>query len=167
MQISMYVNGKLQSADVEPRVLLVDFIREVVGLTGTKAGCDTGQCGACVIQVDGRSTKSCLMLAAQANGSDVETIEGVANHGQLAALQTRFWERHGLQCGFCTPGMILSLLDLLHHHPNPDEDEIRSWLDGNLCRCTGYQSIIRAVQDIVQEVQSPDTQLAPASAAKS
>lgn len=162
MQISMDVNGKSQNTDVEPRVLLVDFIRDVVGLTGTKVGCDTGQCGACVIQVNGRSMKSCLMLAAQANGSKIETIEGVSNNGQLAALQQRLWERHGLQCGFCTPGLVLSLLDLLQHHPNPDEGEIRSWLDGNLCRCTGYQNIVSAVQDIAQTMQSSDAELAPA-----
>jgi len=153
MQISMTVNGKLNSADVEPRVLLVDFIRETLGLTGTKIGCDTGQCGTCTIQVNGRSVKSCLMLAVQANGSELKTIEGVAQNGQLNMLQEGFWEKHGLQCGFCTPGMVMALLDLLQHNTNPSEDEIRSSLEGNLCRCTSYHNVVRAVRYAVEKMQ--------------
>lgn len=151
MLVSLTINGKPTSVDVEPQLLLVDFIRETLSLTGTKIGCETGQCGACTIQVNGRSVKSCLQLAVQADGSEVQTIEGVAYNGQLSALQEGFWEMHGVQCGFCTPGMIMSLLDLLQHHTNPGEDEIRAWLGGNLCRCTGYQSIVRAVQYAVQK----------------
>jgi carbon-monoxide dehydrogenase small subunit len=153
MQVLITVNGKPMSAEVEPRMLLVDFIRETLALMGTKIGCDTGQCGTCTIQVNGRSVKSCLLLAVQANGSDVKTIEGVAQNGQLHMLQEALWEKHGLQCGFCTPGMIMSLLDLLEHNPNPSEDEIRSWLWGSLCRCTGYQSVVRAVQYAVEKMQ--------------
>jgi carbon-monoxide dehydrogenase small subunit len=134
------------SAQVESRTLLVEMIREHLGRTGTHVGCDTSQCGACVVHVDGRSVKSCSMLAAQANGADIVTIEGVAQNGQLHAMQEAFREHHGLQCGFCTPGMIMSALDLVKQNPEPSETEIREWLEGNLCRCTGYQNIVRAVQ---------------------
>jgi aerobic carbon-monoxide dehydrogenase small subunit len=147
MQTSFKVNGTLRSADVEPRALLVDFLRDTLGLTGTKSGCDTGQCGACTILLNGVSVKSCMILAVQANGDEVTTIEGVTQDGQFHPLQMSFWEKHGLQCGFCTPGMIMSLLDLLHRNPNPTEAEIRHWLDGVMCRCTGYHNIISAVQD--------------------
>ncbi|HEU5375647.1 MAG TPA: (2Fe-2S)-binding protein [Ktedonobacteraceae bacterium] len=153
MQITLTVNGEQKRVDIEPRMLLVDCIRDTLDLTGTKVGCDTGYCGACTIQVNGRSVKSCLILAVQANGSDVRTIEGVAGSGQLTALQEGFWEKHGLQCGFCTPGMIMSLLDLLQYNKNPEEDEIRTWLEGNLCRCTGYQNIISAVRYASERMQ--------------
>ena len=126
--------------------LLVDMLREQLGRTGTHVGCDTSQCGACVIHVNGRSVKSCTMLALQAEGADVTTIEGVAQNGELHPMQAAFREHHGLQCGFCTPGMIMSALDLVAQNPNPDEAEIREWLEGNLCRCTGYQNIVKAVQ---------------------
>jgi carbon-monoxide dehydrogenase small subunit len=151
MQISMTVNGKPTSVDIEPQLLLVDFIRDTLKLSGTKIGCETGQCGTCTIQVNGRSVKSCLMLTMQVDGSNVQTIEGVAHDGQLNPLQEGFWEMHGVQCGFCTPGMIMSLLDLLQHTTDPNEDEIRAWLAGNLCRCTGYQSIVRAVQYVAEK----------------
>jgi carbon-monoxide dehydrogenase small subunit len=152
MQISMTVNGEPNSTDVEPRMLLVDFIRDILGLTGTKIGCDTGQCGTCIIQVNGISVKSCLMLAVQANDSELKTIEGVAQNDQLNTLQEGFREKHGLQCGFCTPGMIMALLELLEHNANPSEGEIRSWLEGNLCRCTGYQNIVSAVQYAAEQM---------------
>jgi aerobic carbon-monoxide dehydrogenase small subunit len=146
MQISFTVNGEAVSADVEPRTLLVDFLRSDLGLTGTHVGCDTSQCGACVVHVDGRSIKSCTLLAIQANGSAVKTIEGMADGDELHPLQAAFREEHALQCGFCTPGMIMSTADLLATNANPSEAEIRAWLEGNLCRCTGYQNIVKAVQ---------------------
>jgi carbon-monoxide dehydrogenase small subunit len=149
----MTVNGRPNSVDIEPQMLLVDFIRDTLSLMGTKIGCETGQCGSCTIQVNGRSVKSCLMLTVQADGSTLQTIEDVAQNGKLHTLQEGFWEMHGVQCGFCTPGMIMSLLDLLQHNTNPNEDEIRSWLGGNLCRCTGYQSIVRAVQYTVEKTR--------------
>lgn len=170
MRVSITVNGKLNSVDVEPRTLLVDFIRDTLSLTGTKVGCETNQCGTCTVQMNGRSVKSCSLLAMQANGSNVQTIEGVAQNGQLNTLQEGFWEMHGVQCGFCTPGMIMSLLDLLQHNANPNEDEIRSWLGGNLCRCTGYQSIVRAVRYAVEKMQVQETatiELAAVSGASS
>lgn len=144
--VSFNLNGETVSAEVESRTLLVDMIRENLGRTGTHVGCDTSQCGACVIHVNGRSVKSCTMLAVQAEGADVVTIEGVAKNGELHPLQAAFREHHGLQCGFCTPGMIMSSLDLLRQNPDPDEKQIREWLEGNLCRCTGYQNIVRAVR---------------------
>ena len=145
--VSMTVNGQAASAEVEPRTLLVQYLRESLSLTGTHVGCDTSQCGACVVQVDGRSIKSCTMLAVQAEGADVTTIEGVASNGELHPMQAAFHEHHGLQCGFCTPGMIMSAIDLVRRHPNPDEATIRHELEGNLCRCTGYHNIVKAVQD--------------------
>jgi carbon-monoxide dehydrogenase small subunit len=145
-QVSITVNGKTRKAQAEPRTLLVHFLREQLNLTGTHVGCDTSQCGACTVLVDGRSAKSCTMFAVQADGSEVVTIEGLAKNGDLHALQQGFWEEHGLQCGFCTPGMIMSAVDLLHDTPNPSEDQIRAGIAGNFCRCTGYQHIVNAIQ---------------------
>ena len=144
--ISLTVNGKTRKADVEPRLLLVHYLREHLRLTGTHIGCDTSQCGACTILVDGRSVKSCTMFAVQADGSAVTTIEGLATNGQLHPLQNAFWDEHGLQCGFCTPGMILPAVTLLDHNPKPPEQEIRNGISGNFCRCTGYQHIVNAIQ---------------------
>ncbi len=148
MQVSFSVNDKPVRADVEPRTLLVDFLRDELGLTGTHVGCDTSQCGACVVHVDGHSIKSCTLLTVQANGSAVTTIEGMADGDQLHPLQAAFREEHGLQCGFCTPGMIMSAAELLKRNANPSESEIRNWLEGNICRCTGYQNIVKAVQAV-------------------
>ena len=145
-QVSITVNGEQRSADVDPRMLLVHFLREQLNLTGTHVGCDTSQCGACTVLVDGRSAKSCTIFAVQADGSEVTTIEGLADGDQLHPLQNGFWEEHGLQCGYCTPGMIMSAVNLLKDNPSPTEREIREGLDGNLCRCTGYQHIVNAVQ---------------------
>jgi carbon-monoxide dehydrogenase small subunit len=144
--VSMTVNGKAVSGEVEPRTLLVQFLREHLGLTGTHVGCDTSQCGACVVHVDGTSAKSCTMLAVQADGAEVTTIEGVANGDTLHPMQEAFRENHGLQCGFCTPGMVMSALDLVKNNPDPSEQEIREWLEGNLCRCTGYHNIVKAIK---------------------
>ena len=147
VKISMKVNGKPASADVEERTLLVTFIRETLRLTGTHVGCDTAQCGACTISMNGKAVKSCSMLAMQAEGADIMTIEGVAKpDGTLHPMQAAFKEHHGLQCGFCTPGMVLSAVDLCKRHANPSEADIREGLEGNLCRCTGYQNIVKAVQ---------------------
>ncbi|MBK6429899.1 MAG: nuclear transport factor 2 family protein [Anaerolineae bacterium] len=154
MHVSMTINQKPHEGNVEPRMLLVDFLRDDLGLTGTKIGCDTGQCGSCTIMLNGISVKSCTMLAVQAAGGDIGTIEGVAHAGTLTTLQEGFWERHGLQCGFCTPGMVMSLTDLLQHNPRPTEAEIRRGLEGNLCRCTGYQNVIKAVQYAVEKTNS-------------
>ncbi len=143
--VTMTVNGKQVSGEVEPRTLLVEFLREGLGLTGTHVGCDTSQCGCCVVHVDGRSVKSCTMLAVQAEGATVTTIEGLASDGALHPLQQAFHENHGLQCGFCTPGMIMSCLELLQRNPDPSEAEVREWLEGNLCRCTGYHNIVKSV----------------------
>jgi aerobic carbon-monoxide dehydrogenase small subunit len=145
-QISMTVNGKARKAHVEPRTLLVHFLREQLNLTGTHVGCDTSQCGACTILIDGRAVKSCTVFAAQAEGTNVTTIEGLARDGQLHALQEGFWEEHGLQCGFCTPGMIMCAANLLTDNPQPNEQEIREGISGNFCRCTGYQHIVNAIQ---------------------
>ena len=145
--LSMTVNGKAVSATVDPRTLLVEFLRNELALTGTHVGCDTGQCGACTVLLDGRAVKSCTILAAQANGTTITTIEGVASPGgELHPMQAAFRECHGLQCGFCTPGMVMSALDLVAKHPKPDEKTVREGLDGNLCRCTGYHNIVKAVQ---------------------
>jgi carbon-monoxide dehydrogenase small subunit len=145
-RISITVNGKVRKADVEPRLLLVHFLREQLHLTGTHVGCDTSQCGACIVLVDGRSAKSCTIFAVQADGSEVLTIEGLARDGQLHPLQEGFWEEHGLQCGYCTPGMIMSAVDLLNDNPHPSERDIREGIAGNFCRCTGYQHIVNAIQ---------------------
>jgi carbon-monoxide dehydrogenase small subunit len=147
MRISMNVNGEPVSADVEPRTLLVTFVRENLRLTGTHVGCDTSQCGACTIHMNGRAVKSCNILAIQAQGADILTIEGLAAaDGKLHPLQEAFREHHGLQCGFCTPGMVMSAIDLVKNHPQPSEETIRAELDGNLCRCTGYHNIVKAVK---------------------
>ncbi|OGK81670.1 MAG: carbon monoxide dehydrogenase [Candidatus Rokubacteria bacterium GWC2_70_16] len=142
----MTINGVSYSHEVEPRMLLVHFIRELAGLTGTHVGCDTSQCGACTIELDGMAVKSCTLLAVQADGATITTIEGLATDGQLHPIQEAFWEKHGLQCGFCTPGMIMSAAQLLQRYPNPSEAEIRHQLEGNLCRCTGYHNIVKAIQ---------------------
>ena len=146
LNVSMKVNDGTVSTQVEARTLLVTLLRDHLGLTGTHVGCDTSQCGACVVHVNGRSVKACTMLAAQADGADVTTIEGIARNGELHPMQEAFREHHGLQCGFCTPGMIMSALDLVRQNPNPSEGEVREWLEGNLCRCTGYQNIVKAIQ---------------------
>jgi carbon-monoxide dehydrogenase small subunit len=145
-QITVTVNGRRYTNEVEDRTLLVHYLREQLGLTGTHIGCDTSQCGACVVHMDGVSVKSCTVLAVQADGANITTIEGLAQDGQLHPLQEGFWERHGLQCGYCTPGFIMAAYDLLQQNPNPTEEEIRHGLEGNLCRCTGYHNIVRAVQ---------------------
>ena len=144
--VSFQLNGEPVSAEVESRTLLVEMIRESLGRTGTHVGCDTSQCGACVVHVNGRSVKSCTMLAVQAEGADLLTIEGVAGAGALHPMQAAFREHHGLQCGYCTPGMVMSALDLVQGNPSPDETEIRQWLEGNTCRCTGYHNIVKAVK---------------------
>jgi len=144
--ISITVNGKVRKGDVEPRMLLIHFLREQLHLTGAHVGCDTSQCGACTVTLDGRSAKSCTVLAVQADGSEVMTIEGLATDGQLHPLQEAFWAEHGLQCGFCTPGMILSAVDLLKNNPHPTELQVREGISGNFCRCTGYQHIVNAIQ---------------------
>lgn len=144
--VSMTVNGKQVSAEVEPRMLLVDFLREQLNMTGTHVGCDTSQCGSCVVHVDGNSAKSCTMLAVQADGADVTTIEGLASGDELHPMQAAFRENHGLQCGFCTPGMVMSAVDLVTKNPDIDGEGIREGLEGNICRCTGYHNIVKAVQ---------------------
>ena len=144
--INVTVNGTAHSAEVEPRLLLVHFLRDTLGLTGTHVGCDTSQCGACVVHLNGESVKSCTVLAVQADGGEVLTIEGLAQDGQFHPVQEGFWEMHGLQCGYCTPGMIMASVALLKDNPNPTEAEIRHGLEGNLCRCTGYQNIVKSVQ---------------------
>ena len=144
--ISLTVNGTEHTNDVEPRLLLVQYLREVLNLTGTHVGCDTTNCGACTVLLNGAAVKSCTLFAAQADGGQITTIEGLASDGQLHPLQEGFWEEHGLQCGFCTPGMIIAAYDLLQRNPSPSEQEIRHGLAGNLCRCTGYHNIVKAVQ---------------------
>ena len=150
--VSMQVNGQAVSHQVEGRTLLVDFLRETLALTGTHVGCDTSQCGACVVHVGGTSVKSCAMLAAEAEGAEVTTIEGVSTNGALHPMQAAFKEHHGLQCGFCTPGMVLSGMDLVSRKPDPSEGDVREWLEGNLCRCTGYHNIVKAVQAAASEM---------------
>ena len=145
--VKITVNGQAHEREVEPRLLLTLFLRDVVGLTGTKIGCDTSQCGACTVLVDGVATKSCTRLAVQADGSSITTIEGLATDGKLHPVQESFWAKHGLQCGFCTPGMILASVALLRNNPKPTAEQVRHGLEGNLCRCTGYQNIVRAVCD--------------------
>ena len=150
--VSMKVNGQSVSQDVADNTLLVTFLRETLGLTGTHIGCDTSQCGACVIHVNGASVKSCTMLAAQADGADVTTIEGIANGDDLHPMQQAFHENHGLQCGFCTPGMIMSAIELVETNKNLSEQDIREGLEGNICRCTGYHNIVKSVQDAAQRM---------------
>ena len=152
-QVSMTVNGKARKANVDPRVLLVHFLRENLRLTGTHIGCDTSQCGACTVLIDGRTVKSCTVFAVQADGSSITTIEGLAPDGQLHALQNAFWEEHGLQCGYCTPGMIMAAAGLLKDNPKPSEQEIREGISGNFCRCTGYQHIVNAIQRAARETR--------------
>jgi aerobic carbon-monoxide dehydrogenase small subunit len=145
-KLSLRVNGRIHTLEVEARLLLVELLREKLGLTGTHVGCDTSQCGACTVHVDGRSVKSCTMLALEADGREVATIEGLAKEGELHPMQQAFHEHHALQCGFCTPGMVMSACDLIARRPGASEAEIRAWLEGNLCRCTGYQNIVKAVK---------------------
>ena len=156
MKVSLEVNGRRVSADVEERTLLVELLRKNLLLTGTHVGCDTSQCGACVVHVDGRAVKSCTMLAAQADGAQVTTIEGLAPKGALHPVQAAFRANHALQCGFCTPGMIMTAVELLTHNPNPTEQEIRDGLDGNICRCTGYHNIVKAVAAAAQTMRATD-----------
>lgn len=146
MEVSMTVNGRTASADVEPRTLLVNFIRDHLNLTGTNIGCDTSQCGSCTVHMDGIAVKSCTVLAAQADGSTVTTIEGLASNGQLHPMQQAFWDAHGLQCGFCTPGMIMASVKLVEGNPGISDEDVRHGLEGNFCRCTGYQNIVKAVK---------------------
>ena len=145
-RISLRLNGKPVTAEVEARTLLVELLRDRLGLTGTHVGCDTSQCGACVVLVDARSVKSCTMFAVEADGREVTSIEGLARDGELHPMQAAFHEHHGLQCGFCTPGMVMSAVDLVARRPDASEQEIRAWLEGNFCRCTGYHDIVKAVQ---------------------
>ena len=145
MKVSITVNGTAYENDVEPRTLLVQYVRETLGLTGTNIGCDTSSCGACSLHVDGESVKSCTMLAAQADGCSVTTIEGLAQGGEMHPMQKAFMENHGLQCGYCTPGMVMASISLLKENPNPTEEEVRIGLEGNLCRCTGYHNIVKSV----------------------
>ena len=153
-QITVTVNGATERRDVEPRMLLVHLLRDELRLTGTHVGCDTSQCGACTVLLDGAAVKSCTVLAVQADGATVTTIEGVATNGQYHPMQTAFWEQHGLQCGFCTPGMIMASIELLKRTPNPSEEEIRHGLEGNICRCTGYHNIVKAVSAAAMMMQS-------------
>jgi aerobic carbon-monoxide dehydrogenase small subunit len=153
--ISMTVNGKLRKGNVEPRMLLVHFLREQLLLTGTHVGCDTSQCGACTVLIDGRSAKSCTIFAVQADGWNITTIEGLAQNGELHPVQRGFWEEHGLQCGYCTPGMILSAVNLLKDTPAPTEQQIRDGISGNFCRCTGYQHIVNAIQHAAAALGGP------------
>ena len=146
MNISLNINGKNYSNDVEPRLLLIHYLREVVGLTGPHVGCETSLCGACTVEVNGKAVKSCTMFAVQADGANVLTIEGLASNGKLHKVQEAFWNEHGLQCGFCTPGMIMATKQILDRNPNPTEEEIREGIEGNICRCTGYQHIVNAVK---------------------
>lgn len=150
--VTITINGAEQQAQVEPRLLLVHYLREVAGLTGTHIGCETSLCGACTVLMDGRAVKSCTVLAVQADGHKIGTVEGLANGGQLHAIQEGFWEEHGLQCGFCTPGMLMCSHDLLEQHPSPTDSEIREAINGNLCRCTGYEHIVNAVKSAARKM---------------
>ncbi len=151
--ISIKVNGAQEANEVEPRLLLVQYLRDVLNLTGTHVGCDTTNCGACTVMLNGAAVKSCTLFAVQADGGEVTTVEGLATDGQLHPLQEAFWEEHGLQCGFCTPGMLMSAYDLLQKNPNPSEQEVRHGLSGNLCRCTGYHNIVKAVQHAANQMK--------------
>ena len=152
--VSMTVNGQAVTRTVEPRRLLVEFLRQDLDLTGTHVGCDTSQCGACVVDMNGQSVKSCTVLALQADGAAITTIEGLAKNGELHPMQAAFREHHALQCGFCTPGMIMSAIDLVRRNPSASEEEIRGWLEGNICRCTGYHNIVKAIQAAAAEMRS-------------
>jgi aerobic carbon-monoxide dehydrogenase small subunit len=158
-RLSVTVNGERHESEVEPRLLLVHYLRDMLGLTGTHVGCDTTNCGACTVQLDGDAVKSCTVLAVQADGAEVTTIEGLARDGELHPLQTAFWEQHGLQCGFCTPGMIMAAADLLERNPDPSEEEIRHGLEGNLCRCTGYHNIVAAVRAAAGATAAPGAEV--------
>ena len=162
-KVSVSINGRRYEHEVEPRLLLVHYIREQAGLTGTHVGCDTSNCGACTVEIDGHSVKSCTVFAVQADGSQITTIEGMAKGTQLHPLQQAFWDEHGLQCGYCTPGMIMAAKQLLERNPNPSEQEIRLGLEGNLCRCTGYHNIVRAVQAAAKVMSEPAQKTAPAT----
>ena len=165
-RISVTVDGTRYDDDVEPRMLLVHYLRERVGKTGTVVGCDTSNCGSCTVHLDGRSVKSCSVLAVQADGAAVTTIEGLAEGGRLHPMQRAFHENHALQCGFCTPGMIMQAVDLLNDHPDPSDAEVREGIEGNLCRCTGYQNIVKAIQAAAQQrATEPATTTAPAGGA--
>jgi carbon-monoxide dehydrogenase small subunit len=153
VEISLSINGEVRSFDVEPRTLLVHLLRDHAKLTGAHVACETSVCGACTVLLDGQAVKSCTVLAVQANGCEVTTIEGLAEEGKLHPIQEQFWEKHGLQCGFCTPGMILTAYQLLERNPDPSEEEIRRGIDGNICRCTGYQHIVDAIQAAAGEVK--------------
>jgi carbon-monoxide dehydrogenase small subunit len=152
--VTITVNGQKHSHEVEPRLLLVHYLRETLGLTGTNVGCDTSQCGACTVLLNGDAVKSCTLLTVQAHGAEVTTIEGLATDGKLHPLQEAFWDKHGLQCGFCTPGMILTACDLLRRNPSPAEAEIRHALEGNYCRCTGYQNIVASIAEAAHRMRS-------------
>ncbi len=152
--ITINVNGADHRHEIEPRLLLVHYLREVLGLTGTHVGCETSICGACTVMLDNQAVKSCTILAVQADGASVKTIEGLATDGQLHPVQEGFWEQHGLQCGYCTPGMIIAAAQILEHNPDPGDEEIRHGLEGNLCRCTGYQNIVEAVQYAARKMKS-------------
>ncbi|HKT38102.1 MAG TPA: (2Fe-2S)-binding protein [Ktedonobacterales bacterium] len=156
-QIHLKVNGVEQKSEVEPRMLLVHYLRDVLHLTGTHVGCDTSQCGACTVMLNGQAVKSCTVLAVQASGSEVTTVEGLAPEGKLHPIQEGFWEKHGLQCGFCTPGMMMTAVQLLERNSNPSEAEIRHALEGNLCRCTGYQNIVSAIQYAAEKMRAEAT----------
>ena len=152
--ITMTVNGQKHRSEVEPRTLLAHYLRDTLDLTGTHIGCNTSQCGACVVMLNGQAVKSCTVLAVQADGDEVMTIEGIANGDILHPIQEGFWEKHGLQCGYCTPGMIMASYQLLKNNPNPSEEEIRKGLEGNICRCTGYQNIVKAVQSAAEHMRT-------------
>ena len=152
MQISIKINGKTQSHDVAPRISLAQYLREVLDLTGTHIGCDTSGCGACTVTIDGAAAKSCTLLAVQADGCEITTIEGMATNGQMHPIQEAFKENHGLQCGFCTPGMVMTAVDILKNNPNPTEEEIRHGLEGNFCRCTGYHNIVKSIQHAAEKI---------------
>src|SRR6516165_7689427 len=159
--VHVKINGQQREADVEPRLLLVQFLRETLGLTGTHVGCDTSNCGACTVHMDGRAVKSCTVLAVQADGAEVTTIEGLGSEDQLHPLQEAFWNDHGVQCGYCTPGMIMAAAALLADNPSPSEKEVRHALEGNLCRCTGYHNIVRAVLDAAKTKDATISQATP------
>lgn len=162
--IRVTVNGEERTSEVEPRTLLVSYLRENLDLTGTHIGCDTGQCGACTVMLNGQPVKSCMVLAVQADGADVKTVESLAADGKYHPIQQAFWEKHGLQCGFCTPGMMMAAVGLIERNPNPSDDEIREQLEGNLCRCTGYQNIVAAVYSAAEAMRGSATQTVGAGA---
>ena len=163
--IRVTVNGDEQQSSVEPRTLLVHYLRDVLNLTGTHVGCDTGQCGACTVLLNGQPVKSCMVLAVQADGAQVQTVEGLARNGEYHPIQTAFWEKHGLQCGFCTPGMMMAAVGILERNPNPTDEEIREQLEGNLCRCTGYQNIVAAVRAAAEQMRGAQQSVAQPTAA--